>query len=50
MFILINESAVMMINGKPHRLVEIEFYYKNGGNHDDPFTHGDTVQLTSGKW
>jgi len=43
-------KAVMVVNGVRHRLVEIEFYYKNGGNHDDPFTHGDAVQLTSGKW
>jgi len=43
-------KAILVINGKHHRFVEIEFYYKNGANHDDTFTHGDEIQRTSGKW
>jgi hypothetical protein len=45
---LLNE-VVLMINGKPHRFIEIEFYYRSG-NHPDHFTHGHPVQKHWGKW
>lgn len=46
--LLLNNTR-LMVAGKPHRLIEIEYYY-NGGAHPDPFAHGDPVQQTSGKW
>src|SRR6187200_1023890 len=38
-----------VIAGRPHRLTECEFYYR-GPAHDDPFTHGDPVQVHAGRW
>src|SRR5205823_1464943 len=35
--------------GHPHRITECEFYYR-GPAHDDPFTHGDPVQVHAGRW
>ena len=35
--------------GKTHRLVEIEFYLR-AAEHPDPFTHGEPLQLQSGRW
>jgi len=46
---LLNET-VWMINDHPHRFAEIEFYYKDGARHDDPFVHGDAMQRKFGKW
>jgi len=45
---LLNE-VVVMINGKPHRFIELEFYYQSA-NHPDHFTHGHPVQSKFGKW
>ncbi len=45
---ILQESA-LLIGGRPYRLREIEFYY-NGGDHPDPFAHGDPVQQTTGRW
>ncbi|NEP10912.1 MAG: helix-turn-helix domain-containing protein [Symploca sp. SIO2C1] len=39
----------LLICGKPHRLVEIEFYYYNKA-HPDPFAHRHPLQLTWGQW
>jgi len=39
----------LVVNGKPHRFCEIEFYLK-GGIHQDVFTHCDPQQLTCGQW
>lgn len=33
---------ILDVNGRPHRLAEIEFYLKDE-NHFDAFTHGDEV-------
>lgn len=46
---LLNETS-LMINSEPHRLVEIEFYYREKKEHDDLFVHGDSAQKTCGKW
>jgi len=37
------------INGKHHKIAEIEFYLKDD-NHFDTFTHCDEQQLTCGQW
>ncbi|MBL8799785.1 MAG: hypothetical protein JNM56_38240 [Planctomycetia bacterium] len=39
----------LMVNGQPHRLVEVEFYY-HGDGHLDPFTHRDPLQRACGRW
>jgi hypothetical protein len=39
----------LLICGKPHRLVEIEFYYYNEA-HRDPFAHRHPLQLTWAHW
>jgi len=38
-----------MVDNKKHRLVEVEFYF-TCSKHNDPFTHGDKVQFTTGNW
>jgi hypothetical protein len=38
-----------VIAGRPHRITEVEFYFR-GPDHDDPFTHGDPVQVHAGRW
>jgi hypothetical protein len=38
-----------VIGGWPHRITEVEFYFR-GPVHDDPFTHGDPVQVHAGRW
>jgi len=43
------QEVIVMINGKGHRFIEIEFYYKSG-NHPDNFTHGHPVQKKFAKW
>jgi hypothetical protein len=45
---LINRSNPV-VNGAPHRLAEVEFYY-HGAGHRDPFAHRDPLQLESGRW
>jgi len=42
-------NYTMVINGKPYRFADIEFYFK-GGEHKDHFTHCDELQQTCGKW
>eukprot|EP01126_Amoeba_proteus_P035839 TRINITY_DN3624_c0_g2_i2.p1 TRINITY_DN3624_c0_g2~~TRINITY_DN3624_c0_g2_i2.p1 ORF type:complete len:280 (+),score=36.02 TRINITY_DN3624_c0_g2_i2:100-939(+) len=42
-------SYVLQINGKPHRLAELEFYLKDE-NHPDIFTHCGELQLSCGQW
>jgi hypothetical protein len=44
---LMNRSN-LVVNGEPHRLVEVEFYY-HGAGHPDPFAHRDPLQLESGR-
>jgi len=39
----------LFINGEPHRLAELEFYFC-GDKHNDTFTHQDDMQSTSGNW
>ena len=39
----------LLVCGKPHRLVELEFYYYNKA-HPDPFAHRHPLQLTCGYW
>ena len=45
---LLNRTC-FVVAGVPHRLAEIEFYYRGPG-HEDPFTHGDPVQVHAGRW
>lgn len=45
---LLNGSH-LVVGDRPHRLVEIEFYYC-GDVHPDPFTHRDRLQLEFGRW
>ena len=46
--LLLNRTR-WVIGGRPHRITECEFYYR-GPAHDDPFTHGDPVQVHAGRW
>lgn len=39
----------LVVNGKSHRLKEVEFYYYGKG-HLDPFAHRHPLQLTWGRW
>jgi len=45
---LLNRTR-LLVCGKPHRLVELEFYYYNE-SHPDPFAHRHPLQLTWGRW
>ncbi|OWK47275.1 hypothetical protein [Fimbriiglobus ruber] len=45
---LLNQTE-LWVNGKPHRLVEVEAYYASP-EHPDPFAHRDPVQLAVGPW
>jgi hypothetical protein len=45
---LLNRTT-WIIGGQPHRIAECEFYYR-GPAHDDPFTHGDPIQVHPGRW
>jgi hypothetical protein len=45
---LLNRTR-LVAGGLPHRLVEIEFYYRGPG-HEDPFTHADPIQAHPGRW
>src|SRR5215211_3101799 len=38
-----------VIAGQAHRITECEFYFR-GPQHDDPFTHGDPIQVHAGRW
>jgi hypothetical protein len=38
-----------VIAGRAHRITECEFYFR-GPQHDDPFTHGDPIQVHAGRW
>jgi len=42
-------NCILYVNQKPHRFVEIEFYY-HGKNHEDPFTHCDERQKKFAIW
>jgi hypothetical protein len=39
----------LLVNGQPHRFVEVEFYY-HGDWHPDLFTHRDPLQRQCGRW
>lgn len=43
------QDMELVIRDKPHRLEEVEFYYKGPG-HQDPFAHGHPMQKTCGRW
>lgn len=45
---LLNQT-ILRVNGRPYRLVEIEFY-ANGPSHPDPFAHCDEMQLRTARW
>lgn len=45
---LLNHT-LWMIAGTPHRLTEIEFYYR-GPSHEDPFAHANPIQAEAGRW
>lgn len=45
---LLNRSR-LVVNGRPHRLIEVEAYYHSAA-HPDPFAHRDPVQLHPGRW
>jgi 3-methyladenine DNA glycosylase Mpg len=40
---------VLIVENKEFRICEIEFYVKNN-NHDNKYTHSDSLQKTFGKW
>lgn len=41
--------TVLDVAGEAHELSEIEFYL-HGEGHPDPFTHGQALQLSAGRW
>lgn len=41
--------TLLMINGKPHRICEIEFYL-NSPSHPDSYVHGHVDQTKNGTW
>lgn len=43
-------GARLVAGGEPHRFVEVEVYYHDGGAHPDPFAHRDPVQRECGRW
>lgn len=46
--LLLNRTT-LRIAGQPHRFTELELYF-TGHAHPDPFTHGDPLQRTLGRW
>jgi hypothetical protein len=42
-------QTVLDVAGAAHELCEIEFYL-HGEDHPDPFTHGQALQRSSGRW
>jgi hypothetical protein len=42
-------ATVLDVAGEAHELCEIEFYL-HGEAHPDPFTHGQAIQRTTGRW
>lgn len=45
---LLNQTSLFIME-QPHRIEEIEFYYRTP-KHDDPFTHGDSHQRQNATW
>jgi hypothetical protein len=43
------DRCVIHIADVPHRLTEIEVYYR-GGAHQDPYPHCDELQRTHARW
>jgi hypothetical protein len=43
------QRTVLDVAGDAHELCEIEFYF-HGEGHPDPFTHGQALQRSSGRW
>ncbi len=43
-------TTILYINNVPHRICEIEAYYRDQFYFPDPFTHNDELQKTSGQW
>ncbi|KAG5456807.1 MAG: hypothetical protein BJ554DRAFT_3341, partial [Olpidium bornovanus] len=42
-------DALLLVAGRPHRLLEVEFYLRDpAGGYDDPFAHGDPQQAKKG--
>ena len=39
----------LLVNGRPHRLIEVEVYY-HGPGHADPFVHCHPLQREPGRW
>jgi len=46
--VLLNQTA-LLIGGRPHCILEIEFYL-HGPYHPDPFTHGHPAQQQRARW
>jgi hypothetical protein len=46
---LLLQRTVLDVAGDAHELCEIEFYF-HGEGHPDPFTHGQALQRSSGRW
>lgn len=42
-------QSTLMVQGQPHKLLEIEFYYHSEA-HPDPFAHGDEIQRARARW
>lgn len=43
------KQGVLFIQGKPHSLLEIEFYFTSK-EHEDPYTHCSPAQYSQGLW
>ncbi|WP_372366295.1 hypothetical protein [Candidatus Uabimicrobium sp. HlEnr_7] len=46
---LLNKVS-LVINGENYRFIEVEFYYQNDSDHNDPCVHGDPLQKTCHLW
>jgi hypothetical protein len=46
---LLLRRTVLDVAGQAHELCEIEFYL-HGEEHADPFTHGQAIQRSTGRW
>ena len=47
---IINRMTLVIGDIHRYRIVEVEFYYKQTGVHDDVFVHGDAMQKNFGTW
>ncbi|RUA24149.1 MAG: hypothetical protein DSY76_08245 [Bacteroidetes bacterium] len=43
-------NVVIKVNENRFRITELEIYYNDSENHDDPFVHKNSLQLENAKW